>query len=621
MVGAAVSEMVVAIVATYLDTTPPVIAWLASGLLLLLLRLAIIAGARRKLTRGEQAPTGLLAVSSLIWSANLGVGGMLCNLSGDPVLQMFSNACVSSIVAGLAARNAGTPRLAMTQMIIVMSLLSIGAALAPQLWLSVLIIQSAFLVVGLGGICFRGGQDLVAMLDAQHRHSALARHDSLTGLPNRVLLNEKLQELLACSPVADRFALLWLDLDGFKAVNDTLGHAAGDAVLVETARRLRALCVSQSGAVSDRLVARLGGDEFLFLLPLTGPDDALAVAHAVAATVRLPFALPNAPDVRLDASIGIALHPEHGADADALLAAADKALYAVKGSGKARAQVYDPQLHAGDGDLVVFRSELARALVQCGPGSFESELQLDYQAVIRLSDGLLVGREALVRWHHPVRGLVSPGAFVPMAEASGLIIPLGEWVLRRACADAALWADGAKVAVNVSPFQLRTEGFVAVIVQALDVSGLASERLEIEVTETVLLSRDNNTTNNMRHLRELGIKVVLDDFGTGFSSLSNLCSFVFDRIKVDGSFVREALSRRDCAAVVRATVELARHLGVPTTAECIETEAQLDFVRACGCDEVQGFLLARPVPASSVPILGPSASPVRERRPDALLVV
>ncbi|MGI4798923.1 MAG: EAL domain-containing protein, partial [Janthinobacterium lividum] len=183
---------------------------------------------------------------------------------------------------------------------------------------------------------------------------------------------------------------------------------------------------------------------------------------------------------------------------------------------------------------------------------------------------------------------------------SGLILPLGKWVLRRACADAALWADGIKVAVNVSPIQLRTDDFAAVVVQALMDAGLPPEQLEVEVTETVLLSRDGNTLRNMEHLRELGIKIVLDDFGTGFSSLSNLCSFVFDRIKVDGSFVREALTRRDCAAVVRATVELARHLGVPTTAECIETQAQLDFVRACGCDEAQGFLLGRPMPASNV---------------------
>ncbi|MGI4796882.1 MAG: putative bifunctional diguanylate cyclase/phosphodiesterase [Janthinobacterium lividum] len=595
LVGAAASELIVATIAVCLHPTIGIIIWLCSIVLILLWRIGIFIVTRTRRAQSRPALTGMFAASSVVWAVNLGIGGMLCNLSGNLVLQMLSNACTCSILAGLSVRNAGTPRLATTQLMTAMSLISLGAALSPQLWIKVLIAQAPFFVIGLSQLCFKTAQDQVSMLDAQQHNAALARHDSLTGLPNRVLMTEALHGLLASSGANGRFALIWVDLDGFKAVNDTLGHAAGDLVLVETAQRLAALCAS-----SRRVIARLGGDEFLILVAPAECQEAKDFADSVTAAVRVPHALPNAPDVRLDASIGIALYPEHGMDANALLAAADKALYAVKTSGKARAQVYDPLLHAGDADLVLFRSDLARALSKEEQPHGAGELILHYQPVTRLSDGLLAGREALVRWRHPVRGMVSPGAFVPMAEASGLILPLGEWVLRHACADAALWADGAKVAVNVSPIQLRTDDFAAVVIRALRDAGLPAEQLEVEVTETVLLSRDGNTLRNMESLRDLGIKVVLDDFGTGFSSLSNLCCFVFDRIKIDGSFVREALTRRDCAAVVRATVELARHLGVPTTAECIETQAQLDFVRACGCDEAQGFLLGRPMPASNV---------------------
>ncbi|MGI4794614.1 MAG: putative bifunctional diguanylate cyclase/phosphodiesterase [Janthinobacterium lividum] len=613
LVGGAVSELIVAVTATVMHPTIPVVAWLCAGTLLLLWRVHIIYAARRRTAQRESTSCGTFVVSSLAWALELGIGNMLCTLSGEPVLQILSNACVFPIVAGISARNTNTPRLALAQMLIAMSLVAAGAALSPQLWIKVLIIQMPFFLIGLGSICLRSGRDLVSMLDAQHRNAALARHDSLTQLPNRVLMHERLEGLLASNVSNQCFALVLMDLDGFKAINDALGHAAGDAVLVETAQRLLSI-----SAESDRLAARLGGDEFLLLLPRASQNDAAVLAATIAAAIRRPYALLNAPDIRLDASIGIALYPEHGGDADTLLAAADKALYAVKATGKARMEVYDPLLHAGDADIVLLRSELARTLSK-DRGTNDGELELYYQPVTRLSDGTLVGREALVRWQHPLRGLVSPGTFIPLAEASGLIIPLGEWVLRHACSDATRWSDGAKVAVNVSPFQLRCEHFMDVVGQALEQAGLPPGRLEVEVTETVLLSRDAVTTGNMHKLRALGVKVVLDDFGTGFSSLSNLCSFVFDRIKIDGSFIREALIRRDCAAVVHATVELARHLGVPTTAECVETEAQLEFVHTCGCDEVQGYLLGRPVPASSVPAYDAPSRMADGLRPDRLV--
>jgi len=306
--------------------------------------------------------------------------------------------------------------------------------------------------------------------------------------------------------------------------------------------------------------------------------------------------LPGAPSVRIDASFGVAHYPTDGTDADAVLTAADKALYAVKRSGKGDVAVYDRNRHAGEADLLNLRSDLEAALV----GDAE-ELWLEYQPMVSADNGRVTGREALVRWRHPVRGAVGPVDFIPMAEASGLIIRLGEVVLRRACLDATGWAESVSVAVNVSPVQLRNANLAAAVVSALASSGLPADRLEVEVTETALLSDDAVTRENMLRLRELGVKLVLDDFGTGYSSLSNLCRFRFDRIKVDGSFVREALQRKESAAVVRATVALARELGVPTTAECIETLEQLDFIRVCGCTDVQGYLLGKPAPNTSIP--------------------
>lgn len=590
-VGAAISEMIVAATAIILDGGAMFFVWAAAGFTILTWRLGIVFWAKRSVRQGRSVSAGWMAFGSIAWAVELGGGAVLCNMSQVPALQLLSVACVVSTVSGLSVRNSGTPRLALAQLALAIGFTCLGAALAPELWIKVLLLQAPFLIVGLGSLCLRSGRDLVSMLDAQQRNADLARHDMLTGLANRVRVNEDLKLWLVDTSPQVPFALIWIDLDGFKAVNDTLGHAAGDIVLIETARRLLGVCGPAAGK-GGQSVARLGGDEFLIIVPQAGRDEAQRLAEQLAVSVRIPHVLRNAPDVRLDASIGISLFPEHGDSADALLAAADRALYAVKALGKAHVQVYDPLLHAGEDDIILFRSELARAL-----GAGNNQLQLYYQPIIRLSDGKIICREALVRWNHPVRGLVKPGAFIPMAEASGLIVPLGEWVLRQACADAAGWADGVKVAVNVSPFQLRNENLASVVVQALDQAGLSPARLAIEVTETVMLGQEGTTSRTMQTLRELGIEVVLDDFGTGFSSLSNLCSFVFDRIKIDGSFVKEGLHRRDCAAVIHATVELARKLGIPTTAECVETPEQLEFVRACGCTDVQGYLLGRPEPS------------------------
>lgn len=579
---AAICELIVGAVAIVTHPRPIFFLWVGLSIGSLAVRLGLLVWCDRQVRLGGQAPTAWAVVLSLLWIAVIGFGCLVCDLSGDTALQVLSNVCVTAILGGLIARNASTPRLAMTQVAIALLFVCIGAWLAPQHWLRILILQAPIYAVGLCGVCYKLNGELVALLHTRRDNAALARQDTLTGLPNRISAAETLGGV-AAQPDRPRFAVICMDLDGFKALNDALGHAAGDAILIETALRLRQAC---TGAM---LVARLGGDQFMVALSNPEPGQAVALARQAGQAIRRAFPLPGAPAVRIDASFGVAHFPQDGADADTVLIAADKALYAVKRSGKGDVAAYDRDRHAGEEDLLVLRSDLETALQDRA-----EELVLNYQPIMGAHDGRVSGREALARWLHPTRGLIGPADFIPMAEASGLIIRLGEMVLRRACMDAMEWADPVGVAVNVSPVQLRNDKLAAAVLAALTESGLPATRLEIEVTETALLSDDAVTRSNMTALRRLGVKLVLDDFGTGYSSLSNLCRFKFDRIKVDGSFVREALQHKESAAVVRATVALALELGVPTTAECIETVEQLDFIRACGCTDVQGYLLGRP---------------------------
>jgi diguanylate cyclase (GGDEF)-like protein len=585
---AASCELIVGAAAILTHPRPIFFVWVALSFSFLVIRLGVLAWSNSAAEHGRPTPTSLVVVLSLIWISVIGFGCLACDLSGDNALQVLSNVCITAILGGLICRNASTPRLAITQVAIALSFVCVGAGLAPQHWLRIMIVQAPIYATGLCGICYKINRELVALLQAQRDNVALARQDTLTGLPNRIEVAETLDAIVAQSSVdqssvSASFAVICMDLDGFKSINDTLGHGVGDAILIEAATRLRAACTT------PLLVARLGGDEFLVALSTPVPGQAEALARAIGQGIRAPFLLPGAPSVRINASFGVAYFPQDGCDADAVLIAADKALYAVKRSGKGDVATYDRVRHIGEADLVALRSDLETALQ-----GEATQLVLNYQPILGAQDGLVSGREALVRWLHPTRGLIGPGDFIPMAEASGLIIRLGEVVLRRACLDAAGWADPVSVAVNVSPVQLRNDKLASAVVSALEAAGLPAARLEIEVTETALLGDDAVTSSNMQSIRELGVRLVLDDFGTGYSSLANLCRFRFDRIKVDGSFVREALQHKESAAVVRATVALALELGVPTTAECIETIEQLAFVSACGCTDVQGFLLGRP---------------------------
>ena len=591
IVFASVCEISVCATAYYLYPKALYAGWACAVVALLIARLALIGLCRSRSVYGLPTPTSAFLLASLLWSALFGFGTLLCNISGDQTLFLLGNVCAVGVIGGLAGRNAGTPRLAMLQISLILGLLGVGAALSPGSGKLVLLFQAPFCAAGFFTVALRSNRDTVALLLAREHSQRLAQHDSLTGLPNRARITELLLERTEMGSLHQDqlFAVLLIDLDGFKAINDSLGHAAGDQILQEAAVRLREVLPSGD------LVGRLAGDEFVVISDGAAQlRDVRVLADRIVKALARPFALRQAL-VHIGASVGISLYPEHASTGPQLLICADRALYAVKRSGKSAFSVFDARKHASDESLSLLRSDLEGALK-----SF-SGLRMEYQPIIDLSNGAVSGREALMRWTHPTRGELSPSAFIPTAERTGLILALGEWALRQSCKEAVTWRDGATVAVNVSPVQLREESFASTLTGILRQTKLPPERLNIEVTETVLLNDDDVVTQrNIARLRALGIGLALDDFGTGFSTMSTLVRFSFDKLKIDSSFVKESVHRRESAAVVRGVVALAREIGMPTTAEGIETQEQLDFVRVCGCTHAQGFLLGRPVRASEI---------------------
>ncbi len=423
--------------------------------------------------------------------------------------------------------------------------------------------------------------------EAERRIRQLAHYDTLTGLANRTTFREKLEESMKRQGAGT--SLLFVDLDGFKLVNDSRGHLVGDALLKQVAGRIRTKC-NQNGIV----VGRLGGDEFAILMEDATTEQAAALAGSLVEALVAPYNLEG-DDRRtlISASIGIALSPKNDEEAETLLAHADIALYAAKASGKGRYRVFSPEMEQRIQDRVRLESKLRTALEE------EDGLFVFYQPIVDIRTGRVTAREALIRWHHPERGWVAPVEFIPVAEQSGLIDKLGRLVLRRACCEAVSWSDGARVAVNVSPGQLGRDILQPSILEALALSGLEPDRLEVEVTESALLNDELDCIGDLRSVHELGVHVALDDFGTGFSSLAHIRAFPFDKIKIDGSFVRDAVDRPDCAAVVKVIADLGKRLGVTTVAEGVETEAHLECVIEEGCTEVQGYYFGRPAPSEN----------------------
>lgn len=432
-------------------------------------------------------------------------------------------------------------------------------------------------------------EDVTERRRAGHRIAYLATHDPLTDLPNRAFFNEQLQRSLALAERGHGFALHCFDLDRFKTVNDTLGHAAGDTLLTEVAARLRDMV-----RPSD-LVSRLGGDEFAIIqFPLNSADEAGALAARIVETLSLPYALDGHEAV-IGASVGIALAPLNANDAADLLQKSDLALYRAKTEGRGTFCFFEPGMDSALHRRRVMETEL-RAAVQKG------EFELYYQPIMNLASGQITSLEALLRWRHPLRGIVEPEEFIALAEESGLIIPIGEWVIRDACREAANWPDAIKVAINLSPVQFKNRNLANLVISAVKAAGIAAERLELEITETLLLQDSEEVRATLHQLHDAGIAIAMDDFGTGYSSLSYLRSFPFDKVKIDGSFVQD-VETAESLAIVHATTELSEKLGMRTTGEGVETAEQLAALRAEGCTEVQGYFISRPLPAGEVPRL------------------
>jgi diguanylate cyclase (GGDEF)-like protein/PAS domain S-box-containing protein len=424
--------------------------------------------------------------------------------------------------------------------------------------------------------------------DAHIAH--LAHHDPLTALPNRTLFAIRLEEALARARRSENFALFCVDLDHFKDVNDTRGHPVGDALLCAVTERLNAAIRPTD------TVARLGGDEFaLIQTNLHREADAVALAERLVAALQEPFELQG-HHIVIGASIGIVLAPDHGMDAETLLRNADLALYAAKADGRGRYRLFERHM---DADLQARRT-LELDLRQALQGN---EFELFYQPIVHVARRTVCGFEALLRWRHPTRGLVPPDRFIPQAEAAGLLVPIGAWVLRRACMEAAGWTNGARIAVNLSAVQMIGETLVDTVLAALRDSGLDPRRLELEITETAMLHDTEVTLATLHELKMLGIAIAMDDFGTGYSSLSYLQRFPFDKVKIDRSFTMHLGTQRESAAIVSSVIDLCASLDMRTTAEGVENAAQFEALARIGCTEAQGYYFSRPRPAEDIPAM------------------
>jgi diguanylate cyclase (GGDEF)-like protein len=431
-------------------------------------------------------------------------------------------------------------------------------------------------------------EDITEQRRSEVKIEYMAHHDALTDLANRVLLNERLEQALGRRIHREEFvAVHHLDLDQFKAVNDTFGHPAGDKLLKIVADRLRGL-VRETDTI-----ARMGGDEFVIVqAPISDPADATSLAQRVIEVIGEPFDI-DGHQAMIGASIGIAVGPNDGLRPDRLLRNADLALYRAKGDGRGTFRFFEAAMDLQMQTRRIMEQDLRKAL-QAG------EFELYYQPVVNLARNAISGFEALIRWNHPVKGLVSPASFIPLAEEIGFIVPIGEWVIRQACTTAAQWPQDLHVAVNISAAQFRSPGLMQVIVGALGASGLAPTRLEIEITETVLLQNRETTLAVLHQLRALGIRIAMDDFGTGYSSLTYLQCFPFDKIKIDRSFVKDIAENTGSLNIVRAVAAMANGMGMTATAEGVETAEQLQTITSEGCTEMQGFLFSKPLPAAEI---------------------
>ncbi len=430
-------------------------------------------------------------------------------------------------------------------------------------------------------------EDVTERKLANERIVHMAHYDALTDLPNRVLFRDQLEQALKWIHRGEQVAILYLDLDHFKTVNDSLGHQVGDELLKAVADRLIA-CLRDTDSV-----ARLGGDEFAIIqTAITVPADITGLIARIFAALKPRFEV-NGHQLLAETSIGIAVAPNDGVDSDQLLKNADLAMYGAKAEGRGVYRFFEPDMDARVKARRALEIDLRQAIKRC-------EFGLVYQPIVNLQENTISGCEALLRWHHPGRGMVSPADFIPAAEETGLIVPIGEWVLRTACGQAATWPDDVKISVNVSPVQFKNGGFVQLVVNALAMSGLPAQRLELEITEAVLIHDDVEALAVLHQLREVGVRIAMDDFGTGYSSLSYLQRFPFDKIKIDQSFIKGVENSVGQQSIVQAVMTIAKTRNMTTTAEGVETEQQREILRTLGCTEFQGYLFSPPISAAKM---------------------
>ena len=440
-------------------------------------------------------------------------------------------------------------------------------------------------------------EDITERKRVETRIAHMAHYDALTDLPNRVLFRERLDHELKNASPSRQLAVFYIDIDEFKRINDSLGHPIGDELLKAVAGRLGS-CV----AAGD-VVARLGGDEFAIIrTAIERPADTMDLITRIYQAIREPYECFGHL-LTTDASIGIARAPQDGTDLDQLLKNADLAMYEAKADGRRTYRFFEPGMGARMHALRMLELDLRQAIA-------DGEFEIVYQPLVNLGDSRVTGCEALLGWRHQLRGMISPAEFIPVAEETGMINELGDWVLNKACSEAASWPDDVRVAVNVSPVQFRSPAFSLKVVRALANSGLPARRLELEITEAVLIRDDDAALAMLYHLRGLGVRIALDDFGTGYSSLSYLQRFPFDKIKIDRCFIKDVAEPDGSACIVQAIVNIASARHMMTTAEGVETEAQLDALRGLECTEMQGYLFSKPLSAADIKSI---LTPDRER--------
>jgi diguanylate cyclase (GGDEF)-like protein len=529
------------------------------------------------------------------YAALLGLLTLVTLMRSDNALHHLMAAAVTSgYAAGICGRNAGRPMIAIGQLTFASGPLSLGLFLSndPLRW--VLGFVNGCLIVGMIDITLQTYSAVLKATSATHeqkrltaRFERLARYDTMTGLENRGAFQERLQAALAAgTDETNQVAVLWVDLDKFKEINDSLGHPTGDKVLCAVSRQLSSLAEGRG------FVARFGGDEFVLLLHGTKAGFAEEAARELMRALSVPMTIDGV-SLQVTGSVGAAVAPLHGTDGETLLQHADMALYHAKANGRNDFCLFEQSMEQQFHELRTLEGALKLAIEN-------EELEVYYQPLIDLKTGQITCCEALLRWHHPELGSVSPSRFIPIAEATGLISPISHWVLAQACEAAAQWPEEVSVAVNMSPALLKDLHLSHMILSSLYTSGLAARRLELEITETVLLEDNAQANTLIKEFQKIGLKLSIDDFGTGYSSLTYLKKYKFDKIKIDTTFIADVTRSREARAIIHALVGLAAELDMEIVAEGIETETQLGYVTGAGCTSAQGFFIGRPMPRAAI---------------------